>query len=255
MQNRKQLVSAMAVFGLVSIAASRADASAITLSNTAGQRGGDITIGATVQIGDGSGTASVDDGVISAADAFPGAFSSISGICGTSGTFGCLELSTGAFIGSDPLTAGVNDYLYSGTGSYIRIFGDATADGGDSSRLLYSGSFDATTNIRLTFDSNCPGNCSGSLTGTIDGGLLDPYLASYLGVNATTDGGNATTLFLSFAGISNPTSGPPTGTALGNTNSLQTFDVSEVPEPASLLLFSAGILGLARIARRRPVRK
>jgi hypothetical protein len=257
MQNRMRFVSAFAAMALIGVATSRAEASAITLANSAGagQRGGLITVGSTVQIGDNSGTATTSDGVISAVDAFPGTFSSVTGICGTAGTYGCLELSTGAFIGSDPLTVGVNDYLYSGTGSYIRIYGDATADSGDSTRLLYSGAFDSTLNIRLTFDNNCPGeNCSGSLTGTVDNGLLDPVLAAYLGVFATTDGGNATTLFLTFAGVSFPTGGPPTGTALDNTNSIQTFDVNQVPEPASLLLFSAGILGLAQIARRRKTR-
>src|SRR5688572_16652655 len=181
MRNRKRLVSAFAAMALIGVATTRSEASAITLSNSAGQRGGEITVGNTVQIGDGSGSASVDDGVISAVDAFPGNFSSITGICGTAGTYGCLELSTGLFVSDDAGTVGVNDYLYSGSGSYIRIFGDATADSGDSTRLLYSGAFDASTNIRLTFDNNCAtANCSGSLTGTLDGGLLDPILAAYL---------------------------------------------------------------------------
>jgi hypothetical protein len=255
MQNRMRFVSAFAAMALIGVATTRAEATSITLANTAGQWGGDITVGSTVTIGDGSGTATADDGVISAVAAFPTGFSTISGVCGLSGTLGCLELSTGTFIGADATTVGVNDYLYSGTGSYIRIYGDATADSGNSTRLLYSGAFDSSSNIKLTFDNNCPGeNCSGSLTGTVDNGLLDPVLAAYLGVFATTDGGNATTLFLTFAGVSFPTGGPPTGTALDNTNSIQTFDVNQVPEPASLLLFSAGILGLAQVARRRKPR-
>jgi hypothetical protein len=256
MQNRMRFVSAFAAVVLIGVATTRAQASSITFSNGGSPKasGGLITVDNTVQIGDGSGGGSVQDGAISSVESIPGDFSLISGVCGVLGTYGCLELSTGTFIGTNDATPD-NDYLYSGTGSYIRIYGDATAVAGEST-LLYSGSFDTGSNVVLTFDdNNCPGpNCSASLTGTVDGGLLDPILAAYLGVFATTEGGNATTLFLTFSGISFPDSGAPTGTALDNTNSIQTFDVNQVPEPASLLLFSAGILGLAQIARRRKTR-
>jgi len=250
MQISKKWVVALAV-PVFAAMASPADAASITFANFL-TTGGTITVGNTVQIGDNSGGGSAADGRIGGVIANPGGSTLITGNCST---VGCLELGTGDFVSDDATTVGDNDYLYSGLNSYIRIYGDASNDSGDSNRLLYSGRFDQGSNVRLTFDNNCNvpgGNCSASLTGTVDGGTIDSVLAAYLGVMANTDGGNATTLFLAFAGNHLGSSTvPPSGTGVGNNNSLQTFDVAQVPEPGSILLLSGGLFGVAQVIRRR----
>ena len=66
-----------------------AQAEQITFANNAGQSGGTFTIGNTVQI---------SGGRISAVAVTGGAAAAVSGACGT---WGCLELVTGAYIGPD----------------------------------------------------------------------------------------------------------------------------------------------------------
>lgn len=255
MMTGKKLLVALAVPLMVTAAGGAAQAATITFSNLSSNNGGTLTVNGVVTIGDmDDGPNAGVDGVIQEVSVEGGLAAAITGVCGT---FGCLELETGAFIGED-LDTDALDYVYEGDGSSIKIYGAVTAAGiVDEDTLLYVGSYDATTNIRLVFDDNCQGPevtagaCTGSLTGTVDGGTLNAALAFYLGVPTALDDGNITNLFFGYRGTISGEPGP-SGAGTVNTNSLQTDTV--IPEPGSMLLLGTGLLGFARAARRRMVR-
>jgi PEP-CTERM motif-containing protein len=247
MKHLLRLSFALAI--LLTIGAANSAADTITFNNSSLHPDGTFTIGNTV---------SLSNGVIdSVARILPTAGFNITGPCGQAptATFGCLNLTTGAFVG--PITSTTaNDYAYMGTGSTITVTGGIAALALPNTTVLWTGSFDANNNVILQFDDDCistPTQCTGSLTGTLALGSINPILAAALGVNPNSIGGNDQSLFVNFTGISLPVSGSPTGAGLGNTNQLQVVTpaiTTSVPEPGSMFLLGSGLLMLARFVRR-----
>jgi hypothetical protein len=243
MRHLLRLSFALAI--LLTVGAANSAADTITFDNSSLHPDGSFTIGSTV---------SLSNGVIDAvARILPVGGFAITGSC--DGSFGCLNLTTGAFVGSLPATT-ANDYAYAGGGS-VTVTGGIASLGLPNSTVLYTGSFDAGTNVVLTFDDDCvstPAQCTGGLAGTFSIGFINPVLAAALGVNPNSMSGNGQSLFVGFSGISMPASGlPPSGTAEGNTNQLQVVTpavTTTVPEPGSMFLLGSGLLMLARFVRR-----
>lgn len=246
----RSLAVSILVGGLLFAGAAPSYADTITFDNSSLHQGGTMTIGSTITY-----TQAVIDAVAHTTP--PGGGFAISGSCGM-GTpiFGCLTLQTGAFIGPDT-TSTANDYIYSGIGSSITIVGGISGLGLGNTTTLFTTSFDPNSNIVLQFDDICqtnPTQCTGSLTGTLTLGTLNPLLAAALGVSPNTLGGNDQNFFVNFTGISLPLSGPPSGTAGGNTNAIQVITPSAqniVPEPSTLILFGTGLVFAAKLARKR----
>jgi len=244
MRHLLRLSYALAI--LLTVGAANSAADTITFDNSSLHPGGTFTIGSDVTF---------TNGVVDAvARILPLAGFNITGPCGEAptATFGCLNLSTGNFVG--PITSTTaNDYAYMGGGS-ITVTGGIAGLSLPNSTVLFSGSFDPNTNVILQFDDDCvstPAQCTGSLTGTLAPGSLNPVLAAALGVSPNSIGGNDQSLFVSFAGISMPATGlSPTGSGEGNVNQLQAVTPAAVPEPGSMFLLGSGLLVLARFVRR-----
>jgi len=234
---------------LLTIGAANSAADTITFDNSSLHPGGTFTIGNTVSLSNGP--------IDAVARILPTAGFAITGPCGNAptATFGCLNLTTGAFVGPLPATT-ANDYAYMGGGS-ITVTGGIASLGLPNSTVLYTGTFDPGSNVILTFDDDCvttPAQCTGGLAGTLSTGSINPILAAALGVNPNSMSGNDQSLFVGFSGISMPAAGSaPSGTAAGNTNQLQVVTpnaTTTVPEPGSMFLLGSGLLMLARFVRR-----
>jgi hypothetical protein len=251
---KKFLVSAM-VAGTMVLTAGAAPswADTITFNNSSIHPDGVMTVGNTV---------SLSQGVIDAvARVLPLAGFNISGSCGPLGNtnFGCINFTTGTFIGADASTTS-NDYDYSGVGSLITVTGGIASLGLPNNTVLWVGAFDPNSNVILQFDDVCisaPTQCTGSVTGTLAPGTFNPVLANALGVVPGSIGGNDQSLFLQFTGIPFPTTGFPTGSGMGNTNQLQVVTPAvvinpnaPVPESGSLILVGIGLVAGARYLRR-----
>ncbi|HKW03525.1 MAG TPA: PEP-CTERM sorting domain-containing protein [Vicinamibacterales bacterium] len=239
---------ALAAGFLLTVGVAPSSADTITFDNSSLHTGGTFGVGANVTIANG-----VIDAV---AHDIPNFGFPITGNC--TGGFGCINVSTGGFVGPVTTTT-ANDYAYMGNGSSITITGGIASLLLPNNTILFTGSFDANSNVILQFDDNCqtnPPQCTGSLTGTVAASTaaINPVLAAALGVNPNIFGGNEQTLFFNFSGVTLPgDSIAPSGSGIVNANQLQvtTPGAAAVPEPGSLMLLGSGLFLFARVVRTR----
>jgi hypothetical protein len=254
MSMKKVLVSVLVAGTMVlTTGATRSWADTITFNNSSIHPDGTLTVGNTITL---------QNGIIDAvARVLPLVGFQITGNCTSAGggSFGCLNVSTGAFVGPVTNTAS-NDYAYMG-GGLVTITGGIASLGLGPNTVLWTGSFDAASNVILQFDDVCqsaPAQCTGSVSGNLTPGMFNPVLAAALLVNPNSLGGQDQNLFFGFSGITIPVSGFPSGTASGNTNQLEVVTPAvvvnpnaPVPESGSLILVGLGLIAGANYLRRR----
>ena len=240
---RKLLVASAAALAMALTSATDASAATVRFSNSLND-GGNLTINNLGGVGD----IRIENAIIEIVkniDTNVSALVTAPGTgCGPGGNFGCLNITSGAFVGPG---SGTHEWVYSGVGSSLTITGSA----GGGGPVLYSGSFDSLVgdDISVHFDTNAGGQFTGTgtIAGTLKDGALDPVLAAFLGVTPVPDGGTSTNNFFSFKFTAK---GEPNGSGTITTNTVQLV-VPSVPEPASLMLFGVGLAAAARVSMRR----
>jgi hypothetical protein len=157
-------------------------------------------------------------------------------------TGGDLDFATGNYIGGGSTGTGFEN-TYAAGGS-VSIHGDI----GSGSILLMQGDFADTS----TF-SCCTGASpvyASSFGGLLDISYVDPTLAAALGFNLPASGGSIAQVEIFFG-----TSPTASGVAFSGTQGGGALTVSEVPEPASLLLLGSGLAGFAIWSRKKVTAK
>jgi hypothetical protein len=207
--------------------AAPAFSSTIIFDNSSAHPGGTLTFGTASA----PGAVVLSGGVIDTVTKIDGLVSSFAvtgGACGAGGAYGCLNFTTGSFIGQTTI-GNTTRYEYNGGGS-LSVTG--IADG--ASGVLYStAGFDGVVTLNVNNVTKLS-----SLSGTLGPGALHPLLAAALGVVPLSPGGTDTNSALRIR----ITRG--TGAGISTTNAVQLEAESPVPEPASMLLIGSSFIGL-----------
>lgn len=176
-------------------------------------------------------------------------------ITGTCGGYGCLEIQTGAFVGQ--VAGNPNAFRYAGGGTLSITGTVVTPLTIDPSGVLFSALFDATQDVILQFDTDGFGGRldTATLQGTLGDGSVETSLASLLGISPLTLTGLSNHFVTSLRVTVGP-NGIPVGGGSVERNDIRAeteFPSPNVPvpEPGSLLLLGAGLIGGARVFGRR----
>jgi hypothetical protein len=231
--NRLFLTLSLAVVAAIA----PASAATVILDNSSAHPGGTWTFGTAAN----PGPAVLTNGVIDTVTKIDGSVFSlpVTGTCGLTGSYGCINFTTGSFI-SEMTMGSTTTYQY-GPGGSLSITG--MADG--ASGLLYStAGFAGVVTLNVNNTTNLA-----SLSALLGSGDIDPVLASILGIAPFTPGGtDANSAFqITFRG--------GLGTGNASTNSVQLEAGPPVPEPASMVLMGAGLVAIAGTRLRKRVQR